>query len=157
MRSTPSQSGTAQLRWHKQTILGGGDVPPDERGDCVRACITSILGLPIDAVPNIHGEGWWDRLQEAVGKLGYAVALLDVRFEPPPVYWIASVPSLNLGPEPDGQEALHSVVCRGYELVHEPGIGGRLYDGASWTKVWNDDKVAEGWVLVPLDPVEVAA
>jgi hypothetical protein len=26
------------------------------------------------------------------------------------------------------------------------------YDDAKWAEVWNEDKVAEGWALIPLDP-----
>ena len=126
-------------------------MPPEERGDCVPACIASILGLPIDAIDNTHGEGWWDRLQAEVGRYGYCIAVLDIKLEPPPGYWIASLPSLNLPPEPDGRQPWHSVVARGYELIHDPCLG-RQYDAETWTQAWEADKLAEGWVLAPLDP-----
>lgn len=131
-------------------------MPPEERGDCVPACIASILGLPLNAIANTHGEGWWDRLQEEVAKHGYCLAQLDVQLEPPPGYWIAAVPSLNLPADPDGKEAWHSVIARGYDLIHDPGLGKR-YDKRRWATLWTDGKIAEGWVLVPLDPVELAA
>lgn len=143
-------------RWHTQSILGGGDVPPDERGDCVRACITSILGLPLDAIENVHGENWWDRLNAEVAKHGYTLVIVWLDFAPPAGYWIASVPSLSLGPEPDGSQALHAVVCRGYELVHDPAMKRRYTDG-EWVQAWNDGKVAEGWALMPLDPLAAGA
>lgn len=145
---------SAASRWHTQSILGGGNVPPQERGDCVRACITSILGLPLDAIENVHGENWWDRLNAETAKHGYVLALLWMDFAPPDGYWIASVPSLSLPAEPDGSEALHAVVCKGYELVHDPAMKLR-YSADDWTRAWNDRKVVEGWVLVPVDPVEV--
>jgi hypothetical protein len=143
-------------RWVKQTKKGGGDAPPEERGDCVAACIASILGLTHPGnLTNTHGDGWWDRLQADVARFGYALGLMDVRFDPPDAYWIASVPSLNLGPDPDGKPAFHCIVCRGREFVHDPSIGEHVYDGARWAEAWNDDKVAEGWLLVPLDPAQV--
>lgn len=140
-------------RWQMQTLRGGGHVPPEARGDCVPACIASILGLPISAIANTHGEGWWDRLQAEVARHGYCLVLLDMRFEPPPGLWIASLPSLNLPADPDGREAWHSVVARGYELVHDPSLGER-YTAESWAEAWNRGTVGEGWALAPLDPAE---
>lgn len=139
------------VRWQVQTKMGGGNVPPEERGDCVPACIASILGVPIEVIANTHGEGWWDRLLAEVEPLGYCIACIDLKLEPPRGYWIAAVPSLNLPPDPDGKEAWHSIVVRGYDLVHDPALGER-YDDAKWAEVWNEGKVGEGWVLVPLDP-----
>lgn len=139
-----------------QTKRGGGNVPPEERGDCVAACFASILAIPIDEIGNHHGEGWWDRLLDDLARHGYCIGLLDLRFEPPPGYWIASVPSLNLPPEPDGKPALHCIVCRGYDFVHDPSIGENRYGPASWVEVWNADQVDKGWALVPLDAAAFA-
>lgn len=139
-------------RWLTQTKRGGGHVPPEERGDCVPACIASILGLPLDAIANTHGDAWWDRLNAEVAKHGYCLAQLDMAMAPPDGYWMPQVPSLNLPAEPDGGIAYHCLVARGYELVHDPSLGKR-YDDATWTAAWNEDRIAEGWALVPLDPV----
>jgi hypothetical protein len=133
-----------------QTKIGGGNLPPEERGDCVPACISSILGLPIDAIGNCHGKGWWDGLQAEVAKYGYCIAVTDVRLDPPRGYWVASVPSLSLPPEPDGRQPWHCVVARGWELIHDPCLQKR-YDEATWASIWKDDNLAEGWVLAPLD------
>jgi hypothetical protein len=143
-------------RWLQQTKAGGGHLPPEQRGDCVPACIASILGLPLSAIANTHGEGWWDQLQAEVAKHGYGLALVDMRFAPPPGLWIASLPSLNLPTEPDVREAWHSIICRGYEFVHDPSLG-KQYDSQKWAEAWSENKVAEGWVLAPLDPAEQAA
>jgi len=151
----PEASNAATNRWHEQTLRGGGDVPPEERGDCVRACITSILGLPIDAIENTHGEGWWDRLRVQVNYHGYDLAIIDTRWEPPmEAYWIATLPSLNLGPDPDGKPADHCVVARGYTLIHDPSLGEK-YDADRWAEAWNANQVTDGWVLTPIDPAEV--
>lgn len=138
-------------RWHQQTKKGGGAAPPEERGDCVPVCMEGILGLPPATLPNIHGEGWWERLQASLAVHGYGVQMMEIRWDPADVFWIASVPSLNLPPEPDGKPALHCIVVKGREFVHDPALGER-YDAAKWAQAWNEDKVAEGWVLVPLDP-----
>lgn len=155
---TPSGSEVRrpETRWLMQTKIGGGHAPIEERGDCVPACIASILGKPIAAIANCHGVGWWDRLQTECGKHGYCLAQLDLDLEPPPGYWIATVPSLNLPPEPNGRQAFHVVVARWFEFIHDPSIGKR-YDDASWDEAWNNEQIIEGWVLVPVDPVELAA
>jgi hypothetical protein len=139
-------------RWHRQTKAGGREVEPAERGDCVACTITSILGLPLTAIANCHGEGWWDRLQDECAKHGYMLAQLDLKLEPPPGYWIATLPSLNLGPEPDGREAWHSVVAEYDRLVFDPSLGKR-YTPATFSF----DAVVEGWILAPLDPASALA
>lgn len=71
-------------------------------------------------------------------------------------YWIATVPSLNLVPDPDGRSAEHCVVARGYTLVHDPSPG-ETYDAEKWAAAWNNDQLTAGWVLVPLDPADARA
>lgn len=81
-------------RWLTQTKVGGGHVPPEDRGDCVPACIASILGLPITAIVNCHGADWWDRLNAECGRHGYCIA-----------QWWALVPLDPAAPiRPDGRE-----------------------------------------------------
>lgn len=142
-------------RWLRQTKSGGGNDPAAERGDCVPACIASILGLPITAIANCHGEGWWDRLNAEVGRYGFCLVQVDPTMVPRLGLWIASLPSLNLPPEPDGRVALHCVVARGFDLVHDPALLTR-YDATSWDDAWEAGAFAEAWVLVPLDPAVLA-
>ena len=149
-----NEAASEATRWHMQTKTGGGAVPPEERGDCVPACITSILGLPLTAIT--HGEDWWERLNAECAKHGYCMGQLDMQLAPPDGYWLAQVPSLNLPTEPDGQIAYHCVVARGDELIHDPSLGKR-YDDALWTEAWSDGRIAEGWVLIPLDPAALEA
>lgn len=137
-----------------QTLSGGADAPIEGRGDCVRACITSILGLPINAIENCHGENWWSLLRGELCKFGYDIANLDLNWEPPlDAFWIASVPSLNLGPEPDGKLSMHCVVARGYTLIHDPALGDK-YNYEIWSEAWNNKKIS-GWVLIPLNPAKM--
>lgn len=144
-------------RWHDQTKVGGGHAPPEERGDCVPVCMEGILGFAPGTLPNIHGAGWWERLQAALAVHGYACAMMDVRYDPPEdMLWIATVPSLNLPPDPDGKPAQHCIVVRGREFVHDPSLGEK-YDAWKWVEAWNDDKVSEGWLLVQLDPCTKSA
>lgn len=140
-------------RWLSQTKTGNGHAPPEERGDCFAACIASILGLPLDALPNAHGEGWFHRMDDAVAGFGYSIAVLDDRYKPPRSLWIATVPSLNLPSEPDGSVTLHCVVARGSEFVHDPSVGER-YDADSFEAVIDEEwEESGGFALVPIDPV----
>ena len=133
-------------RWHTQTLLGGDDVPEEERGDCVRACITSLLGLPIDAAENVQGDDWWGRWQDFVGGYGFELTVIYPKqmFAPPAGLWLCVVPSLAL----DGN---HCVIAKGTTLFHDPGMK-RRYTTDEWAALWQDERVLEGWLLVPLDP-----
>ena len=136
----------AAARWNTQTLLGGEDVPMDERGDCVRAALTSILGLPLDAVENVQGLDWWQRWQEFVGGYGFELLVIYPKqmFEPPAGFWLAVVPSLTMNGN-------HCVVAKGRALHHDPGMA-LHYTDAEWDALWEGERVLEGWLLVPFDP-----
>ncbi len=129
-----------------QTRRGGPDVPPAERGDCWDACLASILELPIEAVPVPHSddpaESWWDVSQMALAAYGYEAVRIDERWWPRG-YWIAGVPSLNLGPT-----VRHVVVMEGNAVAHDPSLGERY---AACTLA-EDLDINAGYVLVLLPP-----
>lgn len=133
-------------RWLKQTVAGGTDLPPQQRGDCVGAVLASLLHRPIETISNTHGEGWWERLQEEVKPFGYWLARLEDGQGWPKGYWIAVVPSQNF------KGSTHVVVCKGNQIVHDP----------SPLKAYGPDApplhdlVIEMWALVPLDPAVAA-
>lgn len=88
-------------------------------GDCFRACIASILEVPIDAVPHFVLLGSrWSKVMN-----GYLEALSKdiewVKGTPPDGVWaIATVKSPRFL---DGQrELLHSVIWRDGKVVHDP-------------------------------------
>lgn len=112
-----------------QTLRGGPNVEPHLRGDCFRACIASILELGHEDLPNPHdADHWFDAWQEALAPYGLRLIEWEVSAEPElwfEGYWIASVPSLNLGTNDDGSPVLHCVVMRGSEFVHDPSMGKR--------------------------------
>jgi len=97
-------------------------------GDCFRACICSLLELPIEKVPHFacYPENqWWKRFVDYMEAQGYKVFCgFGVQSEPKEKspYYIAT------GTSPRG--FLHSVIYSHGELVHDPHP-----DGGGVTKI----------------------
>jgi hypothetical protein len=96
-----------------QTRVGYG-------GNCAQAAVASILDLPLDAVPDLSGDGWWRVLQTVLNARG----LVAVEYRPP-VPIVASgdgMLALLSGLSPRGLR--HMVVGRlawsGWEIAHDP-------------------------------------
>ena len=121
----------------KQTLTGGPDGPPELAGDCHRACLCSLLELPIDALSNwVAHDDWQGRVNEELVGHGYwEVGIeLDPRNEDhyrpclehwiSPGFWIAQVASLNLTGTYEGTDRplQHVVVMEGRQLVWDPAI-----------------------------------
>ena len=105
-------------------------------GDCMRACVASILERSLDEVPNPHGDNWWDEWNLWVGQFG--LSFMNFPLDPssdwrPPGYWIGAVRCAD---------QMHAVVMEGADMVWNPdprraaGVG----------------QPEEATVLVPLDP-----
>lgn len=105
--------------------------------DCVRACVASVTGLPVDSLPNPwdKGEGEWFRVwQRALRRQGWIIECwpdLPVcrRFQEggrhevclaPEGLWIALVPSLNISPTKECPKPSHAIVMDGAEILHDP-------------------------------------
>jgi len=98
-----------------QTIFH--DKKAGTRGNCLSACIASIMEIDINDVPHFHDEE------------DYHIALVDFIWskdwdiyseeDPPPGYAIAS------GPSPRHEGVSHAVVVKDGELVHDPFPGGK--------------------------------
>jgi len=107
----------------------------DKKGNCLSACLASILELPLDYVPNFcvdySPESWWGEMQKwlnARGVIAIEVELNDhLRMQVVPgMYCVLS------GKSPRG-EFDHSVVgwAKGTELfyVHDPHPDHKFLDG----------------------------
>ena len=143
----------------KQTLAGGADVPLEERGDCLRAAIASIMEIPLSVLPNPHGEGWYDEWQEAL--YPYGLRLFEIDFTEAeyeftwPGYWIASVASKNLegshpGLEDQGIPILHAVVMQGDRVVWDPS-NAHTYDVGK-----KPGRIYYATLLMALDPVSLS-
>ncbi|MDE2104669.1 MAG: hypothetical protein KGL39_45960 [Patescibacteria group bacterium] len=112
-------------------------------GDCFRACLTSILGIPNDKeLPNIDKKTWfgeWNKLLLWTG--------ISLEFEKDRIwrtgYWIASVPSKNFN------DRGHCVVMKGDNIAHDPSTHKKYKTGQS---LLGKGIVDGGWYLVVDDP-----
>lgn len=131
-----------------QTKRGGSGVPPEERGDCLAACLASLLEVPIEDVPIPHGDDdgphWWDLTQAALRPHGWRCVVADRRIYPDG-YWLAFVPSRNLRRE-SGEPESHVIVMHDGQVAHDPSLGDRYALGTSI----EDLEVQSAYVLVPL-------
>lgn len=107
-------------------------------GDCLPACLASILHLSIADVPRIceAGEGWLARLADWLRPRGLAPLLLAGG--PPPN--LGDTLCIVSGASPRGPW-LHATVWRGRHMVHDPHPSRAGLES-----------VVDTLVLVPLDP-----
>jgi len=117
-----------------QTMLGSPD------GNCLAACIASLLEVPIEGLPNPKQSGWftqwnvWLTAQHGVYLVRLPAGFAD-DMSPLQGYYIAN------GLAARGLR--HSVVYRDGRLCHDPHPEGRGLD-----------EVDDYMVLVPLGPAE---
>lgn len=93
-----------------QTIVG-------ENGNCMAACIASLLEIEIDEIPNLSEEGWLSRLNEWLGNFG----LFYMELSLPQTYWSGMKYwgyHTICGKSPRG--LLHAVVGLQGKMVHDP-------------------------------------
>lgn len=135
----------------EQTVSGWG------KGNCVAACVASILELSIEEVPNFvgdYGDDWWSAYGDWLRERGFSA--VEVKLDREGINWfgtgtvgyfIATVPSLNVTDPETGEPAWHAVVMRGATLAHDPAIG-KKRESVDWEEV----KLIK--FLVPNNPVE---
>ncbi len=107
----------------QQTILG-------DNGDCFRACVASILELPIADVPHfcVAPPDWWERFGQWLMERGYCAVevRLPAEFAVPADIWC-----IMSGCSPRGR--MHSVVGRFKygakcaELAYDPHPSGDFF------------------------------
>lgn len=106
-----------------QTVFGSPD------GNCLAACIASILELPIEAVPVSGRAGEWpEQLTAFLGPRGFGWLWIDYRKFPHretgeewPFYWTDSLYWIASGP--GGRGLPHSIVCLASKMVWNPHPG----------------------------------
>ena len=102
--------------------------PPNSYGDCVRACVASLLNLPAEAVPHFYHDNnkdaAQDRIREFLATVGYAPFWVHYPADAP----LADILTVMNSNCPNAHYILfgrtetgdHVVVCRNDEIVHDP-------------------------------------
>jgi hypothetical protein len=88
--------------------------PQGISGDCVRACVASILDMPLTDVPHfvqLHGERWADAFVEWCEAMGFHV---DWQFG----FIATDEPAMLAGPSP--RVGRHAVVIQHGKIIHDP-------------------------------------
>ena len=93
-------------------ILYKQEICDKDNGDCLRACIATVLQIPIKSLPNFHTDRFfldWMKLLGNFGiELGYGKSCWIEG------YWIASVPSKNF------KGVKHCIVMKGQLVFFDP-------------------------------------
>lgn len=125
--------------------------PPNSYGDCLRACIASLLELPAVSVPHFlngvddasHDEEWYEKYLAWLWErsLTYVEVIPDEGLRRALKRHAPYV--VLTGPSPNANDTLHSVVGRGLRIAHDPAPSrkGLCGDVSEWTVGY----------LVPLD------
>jgi hypothetical protein len=108
-----------------QTIFRSG------AGDCLRACVATITGIPLEQIPNFCAEpdAWYERFSSWLSSRGfapYSVGLPDAEAVAEHLEW-ARVHGTRIAWIAGGQTARgrHFVVYRGHLTFHDPNPFGR--------------------------------
>lgn len=101
----------SQSRWVDQTIHHDPD--KQQYGNCMQACIASLLNLPLDEVPHFHHDGcdaptFWERIEDFLGSKGFAMSYGMMH------------DCLNVTTGPTKRGTTHCVITHKGELKHDP-------------------------------------
>lgn len=100
-------------------------ISDSKKGDCFRACWTSILEIPNDPkLPNCDDPEWFLKLWNLFGDWGMTVHT-EHKAMWRQGYWIASVPSKNY------KGVSHAIVMKGHFIAFDPSTKKRYRTGRS--------------------------
>lgn len=126
----------------------------DKIGDCLRACVCTILALPPEQVPNFSECGFLDGLDEWLGPQGLGLGYVQFGAAARKVFWsmaFGTMPALVGGDGPrlaaDGRRRQHVVVGRmdglSWTMLHDPHPSRAGLFGEPWWAGFILPKTAE--------------
>lgn len=102
----------------------------NNKGDCLRACVASLLDLNADKVPNfMEHDDWFSAFYGYLTSSGYAYTGIQkpkkaIQLSPGVNgYYIGSINSLNF------PGRTHVVIFKGLDFVHDPTISENKFNG----------------------------
>lgn len=105
-------------------------LPGDQRGNCLQACVASLLELPLDDVPHFVSypmEEWWFVVERFFADRGLGICWQPLN--PEHGGWAPlGVDVMVTGKSPRG-EFNHVVLYRDWQLSHDPHPSGDGLDG----------------------------
>ena len=97
-------------------------------GNCLAACIASLLEIDIDSVPNPHSENWQNELNEWLVE-NHGIYILTVGFFDKEIVPVALLSGYIIGVGLSFNNRKHAVLCRNGKVVHDPlPYSGLTYD-----------------------------
>lgn len=115
-------------------------ISDNKKGDCMRACLTSVLKLPnTNKLPNFTVGQGYQRWYALLWKMG-----MDFKYDRKRIwregYWFASIKSKNF------KDVSHMIVMFGSKVAHDPStkkryrtgrnlLGSNLITGGHWLEI----------------------
>lgn len=120
-----------KLHFHHQTRFGGTEAPPEERGNCDKTCLATLIGYDPHDIPNYqtaNGDEWWKWRNRFLNSIGFHIICFgDLLVAPPFGFCIA----VGKSPRGDWNHAVLAKVEFGsYKLLHDPHPSGDFLDGS---------------------------
>lgn len=106
------------MKLQKQTLFGGADAPPHERGNCFATCIASLIGFDVSDVPNFvaNGGDWFADTINWLNDIG--LGIISFNSDPSDIGHYKDAILIASGPGPRGHR--HSVLWQGGKLFWDP-------------------------------------
>ena len=106
-------------------------LPGEQRGDCLRAVVASLMELPLEEVPHfvsLPQDEWWDAVEGFFRDRGLLIVWNPIAQNVGG--WLPlGIDIMVTGKSPRG-DWNHVVIMRDWELVHDPHPSGDGLDGA---------------------------
>ncbi len=123
------------LKFFDQSRFGGPAASPEERGDCDKTCLATLIGVRPESIPDYQelngSDQWWKKRAEFLDSAGFAI----FSFSEPD--FVGEGVCIAVGKSPRG-EWNHAVVARiekadgGYKVrfLHDPHPTRKFIEGA---------------------------
>lgn len=114
-----------------QTRFGAENAPPEQQGNCMAACVASLLELSLEDVPDFRPDTWWLTLVEWLRARGLDAFYVEIPHErarevQPSAY--VSPGTYYIGGGLTARGTGHVCVYFADRMVHDPLPGGRGLD-----------------------------
>lgn len=91
-----------------------------EDGNCLCACLASLLEIPIESIPNPKHNDWQDEMNRWLIE-NHGLYIMSAALNPDSNYLpSAFVNNYTIGVGESCNNLLHAVICRDKRIVHDP-------------------------------------